>query len=165
MYDDVIGKPEGVDYTLVLSSSTDAQITEDGVLQVDYDGWNDTAASAAGNYDGTYTIWGIGGFSCQNGDKLTYRIRTTAGTEIRYSTVPKDGYKWEKVTVDGTNTTEKAFVKAVTDKNVVRVYFVTDAPVLPKTGDTTGLFVWTVLAAAALTVCVGLGVKRKIRRK
>ena len=79
VYDDVIGKPEGVDYTLVLSSSTDAQITEDGVLQVDYDGRNDTAASAAGNYDGTYTIWGIGGFSCQNGDKLIYRIRTTAG--------------------------------------------------------------------------------------
>lgn len=79
VYDDVIGKPEGVDYTLVLSSPTDAQITEDGVLQVDYDGRNDTAASAAGNYDGTYTIWGIGGFSCQNGDKLTYRIRTTAG--------------------------------------------------------------------------------------
>ena len=45
VYDDVIGKPEGVDYTLVLSSSTDAQITEDGVLQVDYDGRNDTAAS------------------------------------------------------------------------------------------------------------------------
>lgn len=87
-----------------------------------------------------------------------------AGTEIRYSTVPKDGYKWEKVMVDGTNTTEKAFVKAVTDGNVVRVYFVTAvapepvpdtsqndsvpqtmaAPVLPKTGDTTGLFGYSV---------------------